>query len=727
MVENSLPAHRWARLPEAARESGRALLGLLTRAGDHPLLLSIQRGLALILPLIMIGAFATLARDIPWPSLHQMLDANLGPTWRVVCDNLIDGSSGIASLALLCTLAGTMTTLHNQTHARHFVSPIMTVVVVLSCFFVITAPSEPQNEGVRLLLNRGLLLSMVIATLGSWILLRLARIRLLRTPFRNVGSDPMIRDALALMPAGILTIALFAVLRGLLNVAELTSFDASLSEWLISPFVEMESNLGAGLAYAGLSQILWFFGAHGPNLLSAFETHLLIPADLANAAAVQLGETPSFIVTKSFIDAFARLGGSGSTLSIILAILVVSRDNGSRRLVVFALLPALCNVNEPLLFGIPLILNPSYLIPFIMTPLIQTLTAFVATALDLIPHTTHPPNWTTPILVSGFVTTGSPSGMAMQLFNLLLGTLIYIPFVRLADRVREQQGKRVMNALLRAAEGPEVGPGGIKCLDRPGEEGRLAKALGEDLDLALREGHELFLEYQPQIHIDGPRVHGVEALVRWEHPVYGRVPPPVIVAIAEDMRIIDRLGAFVLATACHLRSQWRGRVPDALVISVNASPQQLIDPAFERTVIDVLEDTKLAPALLELEITESTLLIPDAPALEALRRLRATGVRIAIDDFGMGHTSLRYLRELPIDTVKIDRSLAQGAPGGIDEYIIRSINDLSRSLGLFTIVEGVETDRQLQQCIALGCEAFQGYLFSRPLSADACFDFIAAA
>ncbi|MBK1718320.1 PTS sugar transporter subunit IIC/EAL domain-containing protein [Thiocystis violacea] len=704
--------------------AGGALPELLIRAGDRPLFLAIQRGLALVLPLIMVGALAILVRDFPSLGAQQMLDAALGPAWRIRCGNLIDGSFGIASLALLCALSGTMATLHNQRHSGPFVSPIMAAVVVLSCFFVITAPAQAGSWSELFSLSHGLLVAMGVAALGSWIFLRLSQIQWLQLPFRTVGSDPVVRDVLTVMPAGMLTILCFGLLQWALTAVGVADLYASTRDWVGQPFTDAGSGLDTGLSYVGLSQILWFFGAHGPNLLFAVEEHVLIPAGLANAAALQAGGEPVFIITKSFVDAFARIGGSGSSLCLILAILLVSRDAGGRKLAVFALFPALFNVNEPLLFGIPLILNPSYLIPFLLTPVVQTLTAFAATALDLVPHTTTAMPWTTPVLISGFVATGSVAGLVMQLINVALGTLLYIPFARLSDRVREHRGKRVLNGLLRAAESSETGSGGRKCLDRPGEEGRLAKALADDLALALKAQDQLFLEYQPQIGAKGCCVHGVEALLRWRHPAYGRIPPPVTVAIAEDMGLIDRLGAFVLAEACARRAAWRGAVPDALILSVNVSPRQLLSPAFARTVLEVLGQTGLDPHLLELEITESTVLIPDALALDSLRRLRDTGVRIAIDDFGMGHASLRYLRELPIDTVKIDRSLTVGGPGGLNEHIVRSINELSRSLGITTIVEGVELDAQLAMFLALGCETFQGYLFSRPLGPDDCLSFI---
>lgn len=700
------------------------LLALADKLGNLPFLLSVQRGLALSLPLIMVGSLALMLKDLPLPALQNMLDASLGLHWRVACVNLISGSFGIASLAMLCAYSGVRTALHNQHHAEQMVSPTMTTIVVLSCFFIITAPAETHSWKQLFSLDHGLLIALMVAAIASSLYLKLSRVSFLQLPFGVVGHDPVVRDVLTVMPAGMATLLLFALLRLLVTAIGVSDISESACELLAGLLDGPGDWLGLSLAYTGLSQLLWFFGAHGPNILFFFEEHILIPAGLANSSAIQLGEIPPYIITKSFLDVFTRMGGSGCTLSLILALVMQSRDAGNRKLCLFALLPSLCNVNEPLLFAIPLVLNPVYMIPFLLTPLVQMLTAYTATALELIPHTTAAASWTTPAVLSGFIATGSIAGSIMQLMNLSLGTAIYLPFVQLADRLRERQGRRILESLLQAATSCNVGPNGCKCLDRPGEEGRIAKTLANDLARALASDDQLFLEYQPQIDATSNQVHGVEALLRWRHPAYGLIPPPITVALAEDTDCIEELGLFVLSEACAQRAAWKGLVPADLIISVNVAPLQMQDPLFTRKVLHILDKADIAPGLLEVEITESTILEPDSTMLTMLHHLRRTGVRVAIDDFGMGHTSLRYLREFPVDTVKIDRSLTQGNHRGVNEHIVRSIVELSRTLGFMTVVEGVERDEQLRDFLALGCRVFQGYLFSRPVAGEDCLAFI---
>jgi len=613
---------------------------------------------------------------------------------------------------------------HNQRRTGQFVSPVMAVVVILSCFFVVTAPAESTLWKTVFSMDRGLIVALCVAGVGCGLFLRLAGCKCLQLPLGTVGHDPMVRDVFTIMPAGMLTIAVFGILRAVLVMNGITDLHGEISALLTQLFSHSRNDLGFGFVYATISQLFWFFGAHGPNLLFPVEESFLVPAGIANTKAILSGHDPNYVFTKAFFDVFTRMGGSGSTLCMIFAILLGSRDGGSRKLCQFALLPALCNVNEPLLFGIPLVLNPIYLIPFVLTPLFQTLAAYTAIVLGFVPYTTSDVVWTTPALVGGFVATGSIAGVVMQLVNLVLGTTLYYPFVKLSELLRERQGKLALNGLLHTSTGSAVGPNGRKCIDRPGEEGRLAKALATDLLVALKSCDQLFLEYQPQVDVVKNRVRGVEALLRWNHPAYGRIPPPVAVALAEDTGCIDELGLCVLKLACRQRAEWKGLVPEDLLMSVNISPHQLEDHEFDRHVIAVLGVTGVRVDQLEVEITESNILTPGVAPIDVLRRLRNCGVHVAIDDFGMGHTSLRYLNELPVDTIKLDRSLTEENRGDINDHIVRSIVELSRTLGITTITEGVEVESQLTRFRDLGCDIFQGYLFSRPLSGGNCLKFI---
>ena len=710
-----------------SKNLAQSLLCLLDDLSGRPAFLSIRRGLFIVLPLILVGSFTMLLRNLPFAEAQRAVDALLGPIGVRTCDNITSATFGIAALALACALGGANAMRASLTSpSAPAISPMLGSLVVLSCFFVIVAPEETDSWIISFSMDRGLLLAMIVSMASSSVFVRLAGIRAFHLPEEVAGHDPVVRDVVTVMPAAAATILLFACIRLILTFYGATDLQQTASKLLALPFQHSGNGLGFGLLYSLSSQILWFFGAHGPNVLNTVDVNVLTPAGLANAKAAMFCSPPPYIFTKIFFDTFTCMGGSGSTLALCFAILVRCRDRGVKKLSLLALVPALCNVNEPLIFGVPLVLNPAFAIPFLLAPAVQTVVAYGATLLEFIPHTNVGVAWTTPPLISGYVATGSINGPVVQLVNLTLAFFIYLPFVALSDAVREKHGKGVMLTLLEVASRCEsVSPDTRKCLTLPGEVGRLAHTLANDLERALDDKeNQLYLVYQPQCDHAAGRVVGVEALLRWDHPIYGPIAPPITVALAEDMNLIDRLGKFILLEACKQRAAWSAAVPHDLVMAVNITPRQLRNANFAKMVLDTLYGQKLTPTQLELEITESSILEPDSHTLDLLTRLRVLGVRLAIDDFGMGHTSLRYLRAFPVTTVKVDRSLTESLNCNVQEQIVRSILDLSRSLHITTVVEGVEDEQQLRVFTHIGYHTFQGYYFSRPLAGRDCLDFV---
>ena len=249
---------------------------------------------------------------------------------------------------------------------------------------------------------------------------------------------------------------------------------------------------------------------------------------------------------------------------------------------------------------------------------------------------------------------------------------------------------------------------------------RVVRALEVEGDLrrALKED-ELFVVYQPVVDLASRRLAGVEALVRWRHPQRGLVPPVDFISIAEECGLIDALGSFVLETACRQFMQWQQRLGSAgpQQMAVNMSRAQLQRSALVDDVRAVLLANGMAPAQLQLEVTES-LAAQDERVQTTLRELKALGVRLALDDFGTGYSSLACLHQMPVDTVKVDRSFVKHAE--TVEYhrvLIEATIRVARTMGMTTVAEGIETEGQAELMRTLTCDRGQGYLFSRPLEA----------
>ncbi len=242
--------------------------------------------------------------------------------------------------------------------------------------------------------------------------------------------------------------------------------------------------------------------------------------------------------------------------------------------------------------------------------------------------------------------------------------------------------------------------------------------LENGLRRALRND-ELVVHYQPQVRIVGGGLIGFEALVRWQHPHEGMVPPGRFIPVAEESGLIVQVGEWVLRAACRQAQQWVERGVGDFAVSVNISPRQFSAGNLPDVVRAALDDSGLDGRHLELEITESAAMNNVERTIETLRALKGLGVRLAIDDFGTGYSSLAYLRRFPLDKLKVDQSFVRGmAEDGRDAAIVKTVITLGRSLDLRVIAEGVETVEQREQLRAYGCDEIQGYLIGRPVAAD---------
>jgi len=296
--------------------------------------------------------------------------------------------------------------------------------------------------------------------------------------------------------------------------------------------------------------------------------------------------------------------------------------------------------------------------------------------------------------------------------HIVIGTSVGIAIAPTDGEVGDDLIRHADLALYRSkAEG--------RCTYRFFEQGMdAAMQLRRALEADLREGFTsgaFELHYQPMVHMPSGEIAGCEALLRWHHPAKGVIMPETFVPLAEEIGFILPLGEWVIREACKVAAQW----PDSIKISVNLSPKQFQNSDLCHVVIGALAVSGLSPKRLELEITETALLMNNEVTLATFERLRALGVRIAIDDFGAGYSSLSYLQKFHFDNIKIDRCFVKDVTDNlISRSIVRAIAAMANGLGVMSTAEGVETEEQKALLFAEGCSQMQGYLFSRPLPAD---------
>lgn len=244
-------------------------------------------------------------------------------------------------------------------------------------------------------------------------------------------------------------------------------------------------------------------------------------------------------------------------------------------------------------------------------------------------------------------------------------------------------------------------------------------AFASELEAAIAH-QEFYLVYQPQLNFMTGELVGVEALIRWQHPQQGVVSPAKFIGVAELTGLIVPMGAWVLKAACQQVASWQTGALSKVKVSVNVSPMQLRSPGFTDYVLQVLRDTGLSADRLVIELTESALIHSDCKGTDSLQALKQLGVKLAIDDFGTGYSCLAYLRDIPGDYLKVDRSFVNDVPGKErSEAVTSAIVVLGKNLHYQIVAEGVETEAQAEYLKSLGCDLVQGYLYAKPMPEQA--------
>jgi lactose/cellobiose-specific phosphotransferase system IIC component len=488
-------------------------------------------------------------------------------------------------------------------------------------------------------------------------------------------------------------------------------------------FGQMGNSLFSMLLYILLSHVLWFFGIHGTNTLEAVSRRLFESEVAANQAMAAQGLVPTHVFSKTFLDTFVFIGGSGCALCMVLALFLAARKKNNRRLASLSLPAVVFNINELVLFGFPIIFSADMILPFILTPMVLSVISSFAMWSGLVPVASRSVEWTVPVLASGYLATGSVTGSLLQAFNLAVGTLIYIPFIRHSELVQDREFLGKIKRLESSMNEDEHSVWVRDFRWNTYENQQTAKLLASDLEYALSKG-ELELYYQPQVNRDGT-LYGCEALLRWNYMGRGFVYPPLIIALAVQGDFIGPLGMYIVEKACRDMAAARAQSGHPVSFSVNILPMELEDPSFADQVLKILEDAGVEGSDLTIELTEQVALNPGPNLERQLEKLRESRVRISMDDFGMGHGSLNYLNSSHYDEVKIDGSLIRRLPEHTQTCeLVGNIMNMSRILGVNTVAECVETPEQIQTLEQLGCSIYQGYYYSRPLPLEEFIEYV---
>lgn len=674
---------------------------------ENKLLLALRDGMVLAIPVIMVGSFSLLLKSIPIAEYQKLLSSLFGGAVLDILTLICNATLELISLVLLLTISFSYGRVHNVRHKA------ILPAVSLCCYCAFAMDSK-TGLTVEVFRSSWLFNALLVALLSSFLFSWLAALFARRTANYGNSSDSTFSQTVELIFPAVIVIALFALFNVLMNsLLGQHNFQMLFSDGIDALFAGLGRGLGSGLLFIFSLHLMWFFGIHGGNVLDGVAHNVFNGGLEINAQLLQAGQVPTEIVTKSFLDTFVLFGGCGTLLCLIAAILLCEKRSNVRDLSKIAAVPVLFNINEIMVFGLPVVFNPIYFIPFLCTPLLLTVTSYAATAVGLVPYVSHSVEWTTPIFLSGYAATGSFAGTLLQLFNLVLGTLLYIPFVRYAQKRHRKTIRRNIERLAQEVMKGEENGERPPLLGREDQLAPVAKMLASDLRRAVKT-KSLVLFYQPQVRHDGTVV-GAEALLRWNYQgefLY----PPLAIALAEEAGFADELGLEVLRQSCDALEELNEVCAHPLHLSVNITAGQLNDPEFPDRVRRIAGKHSFSPGQLALELTEQTALTCSQVLIDRLFDLRNSGIQIVMDDFGVGHSSLMYLQNNQFDLVKLDGSLVKGVVGNSrSREIISTILSLSQTLGFEVLAEFVETEEQKEALFAIGCEYYQGYLYSPAL------------
>jgi cellobiose-specific phosphotransferase system IIC component len=481
---------------EQPHKKGKNVILFWIRIANSEKLSIIRNALALSLPIVMAGAAVVLINNFPVPVYQQFMMRIFGEGWRSFGGYIWNGTLAILSLVMTFSIGYSIAERYNLKNPVEAVHPVIAGFLSFCALFLFMEASANDWAIPYVWVGvNGLFVAIIISFLSTELFLGFYRISRLRIRFFSEEAGITITYVFATMIPAFLTLGIFSVIRLIMVFAGVSDLHAFIYDCISSPFKGMGNTLPTALLFNLSRHILWFFGIHGSNALEPVMNEIYVPAMEANSLAVAAGEPAPFIFTKTFFDTYVTMGGAGNTLALLPALFTARKGSGARRLAQLSLVPGIFNINETLIFGIPIVLSPVYIFPFTMVPLVMTVTAWGAVKLGLLPVSGVEAVWTTPAIISGYVAAGSIAGSIMQIVNLALSFLIYLPFVRLAEKVRKYRFENSYSDLLRAGSGRL----NDTLVKQPGEIGAISQVLANDLLSSIKKNEHSLLQNTPGI------------------------------------------------------------------------------------------------------------------------------------------------------------------------------------------------------------------------------------
>lgn len=400
------------------------------RIGAQRHLAAIRDGFVIIMPLMILGSMATLINNLPIEAYQNFMAMIFGgDTWKQFGGSIWNGTFAIVSLLIAFTISYQLARSYNK-------DGVSAGVVSLASLITIMQPTA-TDWGIPFgwVGSQGLFIAIIVALVSTEIFTRLLGNDRLVMKMPPSVPPAVAKSFAALFPA-MIAISIFGLIKVLTIVAGIPDIHQAFFDALQEPVSKLANTPVSAVIVALIVHVLWFFGLHGANIMEPVMQAVYLPAIEANIKALEAGIEIPYIVTKPFFDAFMYLGGTGATLGLIIAVFIAGRRHKHYRNVSgLSAAPGIFNINEPVLFGFPMVLNPLLIIPFILTPVVLTIFSYVMIATGIVPKTINLIPWTTPPVIGGFLATGSWKGAVLAAVNLIISIVIYLPFVKISERI----------------------------------------------------------------------------------------------------------------------------------------------------------------------------------------------------------------------------------------------------------------------------------------------------
>ncbi|HFL3557635.1 TPA: EAL domain-containing protein [Clostridioides difficile] len=675
---------------------------------DNKILYSIKQGMILAIPAIMTGSTALVILNLPIKAYQEYLSGLFNGEVTNILNFINDSTLGIISLIILLTISYSYGKIYGSKYT-------VLVPIVAMCSFLVFSHGNELNSYIEIFKTKWLFTSIIVSMTSSVLFVKLTESFVTSVKFHTEGADADFNMVVSAIVPFIIVVFLFSIFRVIMiSLIGSSNFQDIFYNLFSNVFNKMGTNLMSALLFIFLMHFMWFFGIHGSNVLDTVAKNLFENSMAININLVNNNQLPTEIFTKTFFDTMVLLGGCGSLLCLVIAIFLSEKRINVRKLAKIASIPALFNINEMLVFGIPIVFNYIMFVPFVITPIILTITSYVAMSTGIVPCTVSAVEWTSPIFLSGYMSTGSIRGSLLQVFNLCVGVMIYIPFIKMSQNRYTYMFKNNIENLTNLLKRYELTGEQPNLLNHNGKIGSISKMLASDLKFAMKRG-EIELFYQPQVNYNG-NVVGAEGLLRWKHSIGWFIYPPLVIILAKEEGFLDELGEYIINKACIDLKKSEKLLRNPVKFSVNISPDQLDDPKLPEQIKNIISSNDINPNMLGIEITEQIALSGSQIIIERINAIHNLGIKLIMDDFGMGHSSLIYLQNNNFDIVKLDGSLVKEIlTNKRSSEIIMTIVNLSKNLDFDIVVEYVENIDQRDKLYGLGCEIYQGYYYSKAI------------